>query len=198
MGNIHPPLPVKLIVGVLTSVPDLLPAVEERLTAAFGAIDARSDLFLFDWTHYYDREMGGQIWRQFLSFTELIEPDAIADAKITTNAMEVELAEFMPHPTAPRPINLDPGYLEQSKIVLASTKNFFHRILIARGIYVEVTLHYQDGEWQSFPWAFPDYGSGKYHMFFTSLREMYRRQLNAAGFNIRIPKAPRRRFTGDD
>ena len=199
MGAIHTPLPVKLIVGVLTSKLERLTATEKKLTAAFGAVDARSDLFLFEWTHYYDKEMGNPIWRQFLSFAELIEPAAIADAKIATNAMEVELAEFMPHrAAASRPMNLDPGYLEQSKIVLASTKNFFHRILIARGIYAEVTLHYQDGEWQSFPWTFPDYGSGKYHMFFTSLREMYRRQLNDAGFNIRIPKTPGRSCTRDD
>jgi hypothetical protein len=98
------------------------------------------------------------------------------------------------YPGVQRPVNLDPGYLEQSKIVLASTKNFFHRILISRGIYAEVTLHYQGKRWNSFPWTFPDYDSEKYHPFFTALRENYRRQLSAAGFDIRQPpKTPKSR-----
>jgi len=192
MGNIRAALPVKLIVGVLTSIPELLPETEKELTKFFGAIDARSELFLFDRTHYYDAEMGNPIYRRFLGFADLIEAPAVADVKIASNELEAVMAGR--YPAVPRPVNLDPGYLEQSKIVLASTKNYFHRILIARGIYAEVTLHYQNRRWQSFPWTFPDYGSEKYHPFFTVLRENYRRQLSAAGFEIRIPKQPQRKL----
>ena len=191
MGKINQALPVKLIVGVLTSIPELLPETEKALTELFGAIDARSEIFPFDWTDYYDAEMGSPIYRRFLGFADLIEAPAVADAKIAANELEAAIAAK--HPRVRRPVNLDPGYLEQSKIVLASTKNFFHRILISQGIYAEVTLHYQDKQWKSFPWTFPDYGSEKYHPFFTALRENYRGQLNAAGFEIRIPKEPRRR-----
>ncbi|MDR1728196.1 MAG: DUF4416 family protein [Acidobacteriota bacterium] len=191
MGAIREPLPVKLLVGVLTSAPELLPAVEDMLTAAFGGIDARSDLFPFDGTHYYDAEMGAPIWRLFLGFERLVAPERIAEAKVATNGMEAELgARF---PSAARPVNLDPGYMEQAKVVLASTKNFFHRVLVARGVYAEVTLHYRDGGWRSFPWTFPDYGAGRYHPFFTALRERYRRQLDAAGFKVRLPGRSRRR-----
>lgn len=189
MGQINAPLPVKLIVGILTSVPEILPEAERMLTEAFGPIDTRSELIPFNWTNYYDTEMGSPIYRCFFSFTELIEPSEIAEAKIKTNAMEsLFLAKY---PAIPRPINLDPGYLEQSKIVLASTKNFFHRILVSKGIFAEVTLHFQDGQWRTFPWTFPDYKSERYHPFFASLRDHYRRQLNDAGFKIRIPKKPK-------
>jgi len=191
MGKIQSPLPVKLIVGVLTCFPELLPEAEERLISVFGNIDARSECFLFKWTHYYDAEMGSPIYRRFLSFADLIEPAALADAKIATNEMEDVFSEK--YPSVRRAINLDPGYMEQAKIVLASTKNFFHRILVARGIYAEATLHFQGGVWKSFPWTFPDYGSEEYHPFFTSLRDVYRMQLAAAGFQIRIPKKPHRR-----
>jgi hypothetical protein len=186
MGKIQQALPVKLIVGILTSIPELLPETEKELTALFGAIDARSEIFPFDWTGYYDAEMGSPIYRRFLGFADLIEAPAVARAKIAANELEAAMAAK--YPGVGRPVNLDPGYMEQSKIVLASTKNFFHRILISRGIYAEVTLHYQDKRWKSFPWTFPDYGSERYHPFFTALRENYRRQLNAAGFEIRIPK----------
>ena len=94
-------------------------------------MDLRSLQFLFDKTHYYDEEMGSPIYRHFLSFEKLIEPSEIAGAKIRTNDLESAFA--VEYSSVQRPINLDPGYLEQSKIVLASTKNFFHRILISEG-----------------------------------------------------------------
>jgi len=79
-----------------------------------------------------------------------------------------------------RPVNLDPGYVEESKIVLASTKNFYHRILLAEGIYGEVTLHYRGGVWEAFPWTFPDFRSGRYNGFFSELRRIYRDQRRSA------------------
>ncbi len=186
MAKIRAPLPVKLFVGVLTSIPDSVQVAEERLVKLFGAVDSRSESVPFDTTHYYDKTMGSPIYRHFLSFAELIEPSAIADIKVKTNDLESVLAAE--YPNLQRPINLDPGYLEQSKIVLASAKNYYHRILVSGGIYAEVTLHFQDGAWRSFPWTFPDYKTDRYLDFFSSLRELYRRQLNAAGFRIRTPK----------
>ncbi len=184
MAQIQTPLPVKLFVGVLTSIPEVIPEAEKQLEQIFGTIDSRSESYPFDSTHYYDEAMGTPIYRFFLAFSELIEPSAIADAKIKTNRIESDLAGEYSDPK--RPINLDPGYVEQSKIVLASTKNFYHRILIANGIYGEVTLHYEAGAWHSFPWTFPDYQTGRYYPFFTSLREHYRGQLGKLGFKIRI------------
>lgn len=186
MAKISTPLPVKLILGILSSIPEIFPRAEAQLISSFGAIDGRSELFLFDWTHYYDKTMGSPIYRRFLSFEQLIEPATIAGVKIKTNELESDFSGD--YPNILRPINLDPGYLEQSKIVLASAKNYFHRILISDGIYAEVTLHFEEGEWQPFPWTFPDFKSGRYHPFFSSLRDLYRKQLNAAGFRIRIPK----------
>jgi hypothetical protein len=175
MGKIQMPLPAKLFIGMLTSIPEILPEAEDRLTAIFGAADSRSELYPFDLTHYYDETMGTPICRHFFSFTELIEPSRLADIKIKTNEIESAMAEEFS--SVQRPINMDPGYLELSKIVLASTKNFYHRILISRGIYAEVTLHFEKGEWRSFPWTFPDFKTDRYHPFFLSLRELYKKQL---------------------
>jgi hypothetical protein len=183
MAQIRTPLPVKLFVGVLSSIPSLLAGIEQRLISVFGPADSRSDIFPFDQTHYYDEEMGYPLKRRFFSFAALIDPSEIAGVKVKTNDLESAIASE--HPARQRPVNLDPGYLEQSKIVLASTKNFFHRILVSGGIYAEVTLHYQEGEWKNFPWTFPDYKSTAYQDYFSSLREVYRNQLSAAGFQIR-------------
>jgi hypothetical protein len=182
MSQIKPPLPVKLFVGALTSLSEIIPSMEKRLSELFGPIDARSELFPFDMTHYYDETMGSPMYRYFISFSNLIEPSAIADIKKITNAMESEHASQ--YTSVQRPVNLDPGYVEQSKIVLASTKNFYHRILLSDGIYAEVTLHFEAGKWQTFPWTFPDFKSDRYHQFFASLRNTYRSQLNDMGVKI--------------
>ncbi len=178
MGQISSPRPVKLFMGVLTSLPEIIPEVERRLTDLFGPIDERSDDFPFDLTHYYDREMGSPISRCFLSFGTLISPARIATIKVSTNSLEsMFAAEYR---QVRRPVNLDPGYLEEAKIVLASTKNFYHRVLVSDGIYGEVTLHFSKGSWHAFPWSFPDFRSGAYDKFFTRLRCIYRDQLKAA------------------
>ena len=174
MGRISQPPPVKLFAGVLTSRPELFGEVESRLTPLFGPVDLRSERFPFDATDYYTPEMGRPIERQFLAFDALIEAPTLAEIKVRTNRIE---AEFGGGAGLRRPVNLDPGYIEQAKVVLATTKNFYHRILLANGIYGEVTLHYQDGAWRAFPWTFPDFRDGRYFEFFTALRARYRAQL---------------------
>ncbi len=184
MGTIKIPLPVKFFVGALTSIPEIVTQAEEQLTEYFGSVDLRSESFPFDSTHYYDESMGSPIHRRFFSFAKLIDPSAIAEIKAKTNDLEAAMGPKWP--SLQRPINLDPGYLEQSKIVLASTKNFYHRILISGGIYAEVTLHFEAGEWRPFPWTFPDFKTSRYHHFFTSLRDLYRIQLSSMGVRLRI------------
>lgn len=178
MGIIKTPRHAKLFAGVLSSNSSLLPEIELRLTALLGPIDLRSETFPFDSTGYYDEEMGRPLFRCFFAFAELIPPERIAPIKIQTNQLEVELAAGQS--AVKRPVNLDPGYLEESKIVLASTKNFSHRILIADGIYAEVTMQFEGKEWRMLPWTFPDFRTGRYSPFFTALRERYRSQLKPA------------------
>ena len=178
MGKITAPSPVKLFCGVLTSLPEIMGDIQVRLEALWGPIDARSDAFPFEMTHYYDEEMGVPIFRHFLAFRTLIEPAGLPFIKKAAQDLEATLSSECR--SVPRPVNLDPGYLEESKIVLASTKNFYHRILLSEGIYGEVTLHYSAGAWQAFPWSFPDFRSGRYDSFFTRLRRSYREQLRSA------------------
>ncbi len=166
---------MKAFTGVLTSIPDLIPSVKSRLEVILGPIDLCSELFPFDSTDYYNVEMGTPICRYFFGFHGLIDPGSLSALKISTNELEKAFASACRD--VARPVNIDPGYLELSKIVLASTKNFYHRILIADGIFAEVTLHYEKGAWRPFPWSFPDFRSGRYDAFFAELRSAYRVQL---------------------
>lgn len=175
MGTISTPRPVKLFAGVLSADPSLFPTVEDRLRSLFGNLELRTEPFPFDSTAYYDEEMGRPLKRVFYGFRDLIDASKIAWVKIQTNSLEAEIASCGTGTI--RPVNIDPGYLEESKIVLASTKNFSHRILISDGIYAEVTMQYEGKEWRMLPWTFPDFRSGRYNDFFTALRNSYRRQL---------------------
>ena len=137
----------------------------------------RSDVMDFDLTHYYDGQMGSPLYRRFGAFAEPIPPDRLAEAKRTTNAVEADLADRFSPPE--RPINLDPGLVEPSKLVLASMKDFSHRIYLGGGVYAEITLLYRRGRWEALPWTFPDFASGRYDAFLTAARQRLRERAEA-------------------
>lgn len=154
--------------GILARGADLLPRAREALEGAFGPAFMESAVFPFAHTGYYREELGPEPVRMFLAWPEPCPTDSLARAKLATNALEADLARRL---GGPRPINLDPGYLTQAKLVLASAKNFAHRIHLRDGIYAEVTLQYRHGRFRTLPWTFPDFADGRYDAFFLALRE---------------------------
>lgn len=175
MGAIRPPQPVKLLLPMLAAEADLLAAVEADLAARWGAIDYRSALLPFAHTDYYAREFGPSLLRRFLAFERLIDPGELAAIKRATNEIEARWSQG-----ERRRVNLDPGYLTQAKLVLATTKNQAHRIYLGQGIYAEVTLLYRDGAWRPLPWTYPDYASAAYHAILSEIRALLGLQLRAA------------------
>jgi len=170
--------PVKLFVGLLGSDPDLLRRARQHLVRRFGPTDHESPQWPFTHTAYYADEMGPDLLRWFLSLERLVRPHALAEIKSDTNQLEQSIAEEALAVT-PRPVNLDPGYLDLGKVVLATTKDRSHRIYLGLGIYAEVTLHYADGAWRAWPWTYPDYQSDEYRGFFAEVRTRYREQRQA-------------------
>lgn len=180
MGQIRSHPPVKLTVGIITAVPDLFFGAHQRLSAQFGRIDFASDLLPFDYTTYYEAEMGKDLKRQFVSFEKLIPAEELASAKYFSNAVECEFAKG---DTAPRPVNLDPGYISAAKLVLASTKDHAHRIYLQDGIYAEITLKFYCKSFQSWEWTYPDYRTSTYIDIFNHIRRIYMEQLRATGLS---------------
>ncbi len=175
MADAGEPSRVKLICGMISADVRLLDEAKRLLEAPFGPTDILSEVMDFDFTHYYDEQMGSPLHRMFVAFAEPVQPDCLIDAKRTTNALEREFASQYAGESAdspPRPINLDPGYVTPAKLVLASMKDFSHRIYLGRGVYAEVTLTYRDGNWQPTEWTFPDYASGRYDAFLSAAREL--------------------------
>lgn len=184
MGQLQQAFPVKLLVGVLLSEMSPCGPVEERLSQSFGCIDYRSDTLDFSYTTYYQSEMGSNLRRVFYSFQQLIDPGALASIKLQTNRIETEFSSNRDGPK--RPVNLDPGYMETGKLILASTKNHCHRIYLSEGIYAELTLLYRKGHFLPLEWTYPDYRTEIYHHIFHEIRNLYRSQLAEA----RLPASP--------
>jgi hypothetical protein len=179
MGILRTSSRVKLITGLITGMHGIEERIRADLERSYGPVDLQSPPMEFNFTRYYQPEMGDGLRRFFFSFTRLIDPGDLASIKLATNSLE-DLYRQEQWPVA-RPVNLDPGYLELGKLVLASTKNHCHRIYLRDGIFAEVTLCYRDRAFHPLEWTFPDYRTEEYHRFFLEARHAYHRQLREAG-----------------
>lgn len=178
MGEINPPRPVKLIVGMIAASGDLFEVAQEELCNRYGEIDFESEVVSFDQTQYYEHQMGLDLKRKFISFAELIDSGALANIKLFTNELEARISEGYCTNGVPRPVNLDPGYVTMAKLVLASTKDHAHRIYLRDGVYAEVTLQYRKGKFRPWSWTYPDYKTERYRAVFRQIRDIYLGQLS--------------------
>jgi len=165
--------PVLLIVAAFSRYPEALQWGADRLEQDFGKRAITSPDFSFHYSHYYDDEMGTDLIKKFLAFEQLIDPASLSAIKVATNALEQQLASSGRFPET-RPLNLDPGYLTEAKLVLATTKDRDHRLYLGEGIFGEVTLYFHDNAWRTRPWTYPDYASSDYHQFFGECRDYLR------------------------
>lgn len=183
MGKIKEPGKVKLIVGVIACCAGTAEEAEGLLVKKFGSIDARSAVTPFGFTDYYEKEMGKGLLRVWISFEKLVDPQGLAGIKTETNKIEEKLSVpedaglINQAPTKKRRVNLDPGYTDGGKLVLASTKNYSHRIYLSKGIYAEVTLIFEKGAFRPLAWTYPDYRSVTALDFLSKARDQYLAQL---------------------
>ncbi|MFH1046549.1 MAG: DUF4416 family protein [Candidatus Omnitrophota bacterium] len=166
---------VKLIVGVIFSNEGVLAQAKLKLIRKFGPIDFQSAIMPFVYTDYYEKEMGPGLKRQFLSFCKLVQPEALATIKRSTNRLETAL--YAKSGPFKRTINLDPGYITAAKLVLATCKDYTHRIYLGKGIFAEVTLQFHNGSFAPWPWTYPDYTTAAYLDICNAIRRIYLKQV---------------------
>jgi hypothetical protein len=176
MGQIREPRPALLVMAVFSRYGDALDWSRTRAEQMWSPLALTSDVFDFDDTPYYEKTMGPALKKQLLAFEHLTDTGRLAETKLATNDWEEAYAGEHDWPE-PRPLNLDPGYITEAKLVLATTKDRDHRIYLGAGIFAEVTLFYHAGRWQNRPWTYPDYQRPEYHEFFSQCREFLRKKL---------------------
>ena len=186
MGTPTPPPPVKLVIGLLSGDLALFTQATAKLQESYGSIDVESTVFPWTTTNYYREEMGENLLRKFVAFEPLLSPEALVRIKLETNALELSLSGATA-PNTPRRVNLDPGYLDATKLVLASTKNQAHRIYLAQGIYAEVTLLYHHGEFHPFLYTYTDYRWPDTQEFLRRVRSRYLAQVRVRRGTVTLP-----------
>ena len=165
------PEPVKLFFGILYSDRSRLDSAVALLEERYGPEDYRSPEFRFLETDYYEAEMGKPIFRVFISFDRLISPGDLATIKTETNQIEDHVSD-----RGSRKVNLDPGYMDYDKVVLASAKYNGQKIYLDLGIWADLTLHYEKGGYHPYPWSFPDFKKGIYDRVFLDMRALFKKQ----------------------
>lgn len=172
------PKPAKLVIGIFMGENDLFEALAKELSEQFGDIDLVSSWLPFDYTNYYEAEMGAPLFRRLLAFKTLIKQNDLANIKRTTNNLELKYSK-----NGKRRVNIDPGYMLHERFVLATGKNYSHRIYMDQGIYADLTLIYTKGAFQKLPWTYPDYTDENMLAYLELVRNKYIADLKQSSFS---------------
>lgn len=163
---------VKFISSLFSPEKELIDTTINELEDAFGIKDWVSPWLLFDRTRYYEKEMGWPLHRRFVSFKKLIRPETLVDKKM----IAIELEKKYTH-NGKRRVNIDPGYITLERLVLATGKNYTHRIYLSKGIFADLTLVFNKGSFRPLEWTYRDYSAPDIITFFNEQRERYKNQL---------------------
>ena len=168
MSRPVPPKPAKLVISMFMKQRRLVSMAAEALHAEFGPLDMISPWLPFDHTDYYKPEMGTPLVRRMGVFKNLVEQADLADVKLRTNQIEDRFRQ-----DGRRQVNIDPGYLLAERFVLATGKNYSHRIFIGKGIYADLTLIFRKGGYQPLEWTYPDYREDRLRGYLNTTRRKY-------------------------
>lgn len=163
------PSSVKQITSILYADLAVCEEAIAILKKKWGEFDVRQDRLPFSHTDYYSKEMGGPLYRTFLSFKPLLQRGRLVEAKLFSNTVENRLAKS----DGSRRINVDPGYLTDGQLILATGKNYSHRVYLGEGIFADLTLIYKEGRYQPLPWTYPDYKEAPIQSLLLKMREIY-------------------------
>lgn len=171
MSQPKEPLPAKLIIRFLFRDFNVQAETLKALGEMFGKLDFLSAPSPFPYTTYYDSEMGEGIRRQTAAFLDLVPIESLPEIKLKTNELEKRFSV-----EEKRQVNIDPGILNEERFILATGKNFTHRIYLRSGIYADLTLIYQKGAYRPLPWTYPDYQEPDFLHYLGVLRKKLRFQ----------------------
>lgn len=175
MGSVKSYHPVKLIAAVTVQAEEQWPELQAALERLFAPLDMAMNWYDFHHTDYYTAEMGTSLKKRMISFQGLIDAERLPDIKLATNRLEESVADG-----GKRRVNIDPGYICAPRLVLATTKDYSHRVYLGKGIFADLHLLFLKGHFQPQPWTYPDYREPAVLGFFERVREQYMTELGLA------------------
>jgi hypothetical protein len=175
MAQPKPFAPAKLVCGVIYGPDPFYDRAKQLLVERHGPSDLESPAFAFDVTDYYEGEMGPGLKRRFITFARLVMPERLAGIKLETNGLEERIREDAG--TVGRAVNIDPGCLTASALIMATAKDFSHRIPLAHGIYAHLEFLFAKTDLRFLDWTYPDFRQDGYRRFFLDVRKRYMEEL---------------------
>jgi hypothetical protein len=161
-----------MVASFFASKGDLIIEAVKLFSGNYGKPDFISDVLPFDYTDYYRAEMGSPLVRRFASFENLISPETLPEIKSFANDIEDRFSAG-----GKRGVNIDPGYLSEFHLILATGKGYAHRPYLRDGIYADLTLIYRNNAFHPLEWTYPDYASSDITRILIKIRDKYVFQL---------------------
>jgi hypothetical protein len=167
--------PVLRVVSILAGGDVHVGQAREALSKVFGGILLESARYPFDMSSYYESEMGEDLFRIWVAFEVLAPAEDLPDWKLTCAALEgAQKADQA------RRVNLDPGYIDPGKLVLASFKEAPDKIYLGRGVWAHTVLRYRFGHYEAPDHSFPDFRDGRFDSFMLEARRTHKALLRTA------------------
>jgi hypothetical protein len=175
MGNVNNPKPVQFFTSIIFKDNGHAESLEEDIQVTIGNIQERTAIMPFNYTSYYEKEMGNNLSRIFLLFEPLFHRQQLPDIKLKTNNIETSFSS-----EGKRVVNIDPGYISLENVVLATTKGYAHRVYLNCGIYAELTLIFHNNTYRPVEWTYPDYGSEEIIAIFKGWRSVLKEKIRTS------------------
>ena len=172
MRELGKPAESYFFVGMLTGEKDLFARAIDELDHFFGPVLRETEPISWEHSTYYEEELGNNVLRKFVFYARPVDQIDLVEAKKITMEVEIKLGRGITGETLRR-INIDPGCMTQAKLVLASSKDFSHRIYIGGGVHAEVTLYFKDESFRPFFYTYQDYKDEKNISLFNAVRKEY-------------------------
>jgi hypothetical protein len=162
----------ELVISLLSAKQNPLEVIQKDLECIFGPVEDVVGPLKFEFTTYYDMELGKGIRRWIISFANVVDPSGLAEIKLATNEIEQRYSK-----EGRRQFNLDPGLITLGNFVLATGKNNAHRVYLNKGIFADLTLIFRRASYGPLEWTYPDYSDSVLLDVLNRIRESYKQKL---------------------
>lgn len=159
---------VKFFVAVLYSKKEIYDKTILLLKEKFGEIIIEGKPYDFDFTDYYSEEMGKDLLKRFVVFKKEIDKKELSQIRKVTGEIEDKFRV-----NVKRQINLDPGYISDKEVVLASVKKKDFKENIGNGIFAHKIYSFENNKVKIFFHTFPDYKVEENKKFFLDIKNKF-------------------------
>ncbi len=172
MARMQKPTPGKLVVSVIYSSMDALADAVLALEKKYGRVQCETLEIACCDSELYKEEMGDNLLRRFLSFDKDVDRGSLVELKSVCQKIEMMFSDVVDDYNF-RTVNIDPCILTPYNIVMASHNEANYHIYLKDGVFAELALIYNRGQYLRLPWTNSDFCDEEAINFFSRVREFF-------------------------